>query len=269
MYESSCDELLCEFDKGVLTLSFNRPAQDNLLNYAMLMALGDLLRQATTDDEVRVVVLKGEGSTFCGGDDWQDMGAWPEQFAHRKPGGSHGPAPLPEQYAVRALRDLMKPTVALLDGATLGLGLDMACLCDLRIATRQAEIGDSRVRQARAAATGISYLLPRLIGLSQANRILLLGDILSGEEAARIHLVQKVFPADSFASEADAVIDGIAKLPTRAYEVHKLQLLPQLDMNFDAAMTHCLGIRQTYIIEDRAEGGKAWLERRPPKFTGR
>ena len=269
MYQTDCNQLLSRFEEGVVTISFNRPQEENLINYAMLMAMRELFNQAARDDKVRAVVLKGEGSCFCGGDDWQNMGAWPEEFAHRKPGGSHGAAPIPEQETIKALRDIMKPTIALLHGSVLGLGLDLAAVCDLRVASTDASIGDPRIRQGRASATGITYLLPRLIGLSQASRILLMGEILTAEEAIRIQLVHQLIDTRKFAAATDELIKTIAGLPTRAYEVHKLQVLPQLDMSFDAAMTHCLGVRQTHVIEDREEGAKAWRERRDPVFKGR
>ena len=98
------------------------------------------------------------------------------------PRGRTARGPL-EHEAIRALRGCMKPTVALLRGDTLGLAMDLACTCDVRIAAAGARIGDPRVTQGRAAATGISYLLPRLIGQSQAMRLLLLGEIIDAGEA--------------------------------------------------------------------------------------
>ena len=99
--------------------------------------------------------------------------------------------------------------------------------------------------------------------------MLLLGEVLTAAEAHRIDLVHEVVPAAGFRARADALAADIAQLPTRAWAVHKLQVLPQLDMGFEAAMTHSLGVRQTHVIEDRAEGMRAWRERRPPAFTGR
>ena len=146
MYQTDCNQLLSRFEEGVVTISFNRPQEENLINYAMLMAMRELFNQAARDDKVRAVVLKGEGSCFCGGDDWQNMGEWPGEFAHRKPGGSHGAAPIPEQETIKALRSIMKPTIALLHGSVLGLGLDLAAVCDLRVASTDASIGDPRIQ---------------------------------------------------------------------------------------------------------------------------
>ena len=236
-----------------------------LLNYADIEALRDATLEADADEAVRLLVLDCRSD----GDDWTNMGAWPQRLAHRRPRGDHGPGPLPEQDAVRALRAFMKPTLALLRERTFGLALDFACLADVRLASSGAELGDPRVAQGRAAATGIAYLLPKLIGLSQAMRVLLLGETLGASEAARIGLVHEVAEADRFDARAAALAAEIAALPTRAWAVHKMQVLPQLDLPFEAAMTHSLGIRQTHVIEDRAEGMRAWRERRKPQFTGR
>lgn len=236
-----------------------------LIDFDTLESLREAVNAAADDEGTRVLVL----DCRSGGDDWADMGEWPQRLAHRRPEGSHGPGPLPEQDAIKALRAFMKPTLALMHGEVLGLALDLACVCDIRLASASARIGDPRVRQGRAAATGITYLLPKLIGQSQAMRILLLGEILDALEAKRIQLVHEVVDDAAFDARAIELGEEIARLPTRAWEVHKLQLLPQLDLPFDAAMVHSLGVRQTHVIEDRVEGMRAWRERRPPEFKGR
>ena len=264
MNDSATDGLRTELRDGRLTVAFDH-GDDNALDYAMLDALASACRAAADNPEVRVLALTGTGGTFSIGAA-PDMGPWPERFRHRKPEGTHGPAPLPEQDALRALRSLMKPTVAILEGAVHGLALDLACVCDLRLALPNARIGDRRVATGSAASTGIAYVLPRLIGQSQAMRILLLGETLDAPEALRIRLVHQVV-ADHEA--ADAVVATIATMPTRAWEGHKMQVLGQLDLDFESAMVHSLGIRQTHVIEDRIEGVQAWRERREPRFTGR
>lgn len=246
---------------GIVHIGFG----GGLIDYPALEAVRTTVTAATTDPSVRALVLDCES----GGNNPADMGEWPARLAHRRPGGSHGAGPLPEQDAIKALRGFMKPSLAILRGEVLGLALDLACVCDIRLASSDALIGDPRIHQGRAAATGITYLLPKLIGQSQAMRLLLLGETIDALEAERIHLVHEVVDVGGFESRAAALAAELAAMPTRAWEVHKLQVLPQLDLPFDAAMVHSLGVRQTHVIEDRAEGMRAWRERRDPEFKGR
>lgn len=260
MDTSTSPHVTAESSDSILHLRFNRPK----LNYAMLDDIALLARRAQEEESVRLLRL----DIALDGDDVEDMGPWPKRFAGRNPSGSHGPGPLIEQDAITALRGFMKPSIAVMDGPTNGVAIDIASVCDVRVASTNASFTDTRIVQGRAAATGIAYVLPRLIGLSQAMRILLLGETIAASEAERIQFVHKVFDDDHIGAKADALCQRLANMPTRAWEVHKLQVLPQLDMSFDAAMVHSMGVRQTHVIEDRVEGIAAWRERREPRFSG-
>ena len=252
-----------------LHIILDRPAERNALYYGMMTAVADLVASAGEDPSVRAILLRGEGDAFCVGDTPDDMGAWPERFQHRYPAGPHGAPPVVEQHLLRTVRAVPKPVVAALKGPVLGLGFDLSLVCDFRLAAETTTLGDPRVVQGRHAATGVSYLLPRLIGLSRASWMLLTGESLDAAEAQRIGLVHQVHPAETLDAEAAAFADKLAKLATRSYAVKKEMTLAQLDMSFETAMMHCLAVRQTNVIEDTQEGLRAWREKRPPRFTGR
>ena len=261
MYDSTPDALHVEQHNTQLWVRFLRPT----INYAMLEALTTCILEATHDDQVRVLIV----NVSADGDDGDDMGPWPNRLQHRQPQGAHGAGPIVEQETVRALRQFMKPTIALMENVVNGLAIDLSAACDVRVASASTTLTDTRIHQGRAASTGIAYMLPKLIGQSQAMRILLFGDTLSAEELKRIHFAHEVGEDRHFSEHASVLGNRIAAMATRAWEVHKMQVLPQLDLGFDAAMVHSLGIRQTHVIEDRAEGMRAWREKRDPEFTGR
>ncbi len=253
----------------VLHIELNRPEEQNSLNYAMMMALADLVAAGQNDEAVRSILISGAGDDFCAGDTPWDPGPWPERLANRNSAGAHGPASLVEQSMLRIVRASSKPVVAALKGKVLGLGLDLAAVCDFRLAADDAVLGDPRILQARHAGTGLTYVLPRLIGQSRATWMMLTGESMTAAEAMRIGLAHQICARAALDEEAGVLADRLANLPTRAFAVKKEMTLAQLDLGFETAMMHCLAVRQTNVIEDRAEGVSAWRERRPPRFTGR
>ena len=256
-------------DRTCLKIELDRPDQGNRLTYEMMLSIRDAIRDANTNDDIRVVVISSSSNVFCAGEDRNDLGDWPNEFSGRGPLGSHGLPPLPQQEMISALRSCQKPTVTLLTGNVMGLGLDIAAACDHRIATETTIVSDGRVQNAEHVATGITHILPRLIGLSQATRILLLGDELTATEAHRIGLIHEVYPDNNFTVEADRFVDKISALATRSYSIIKEQTIEQLDMPYEWALKHSLAIRQTNVIEDRSEAAAAFKEKREPKFSGR
>ena len=252
-----------------LKIALTRPDHENRLTYEMMLSIRDAILRANTDEAIRVVTISGSTNLFCAGEDKDTLGEWPREFSGRGPLGSHGLPQLPQQEMISALRSCQKPTVALLTGKVAGLGLDIAAASDHRIATEKTIISDGRIQNAEHVATGITHILPRLIGLSQATRILLLGDELTAIEASRIGLIHAVYASDDFTDEAARFIDKISTLATRSYSIIKEQTIEQLDMPYEWALKHSLAIRQTNVIEDRAEAAAAFKEKREPKFSGR
>jgi enoyl-CoA hydratase/carnithine racemase len=262
------EDVQCDRRDGVLRVRLCRPERGNAVDYRTITLLSTALQEAEHDWDLRAVVLEADGEDFCVGEE-EEMGKWPAAYHHRRPGGSHGPAPLPQQDLLRLLRRLPRPTFALLKGSVLGLGLDLACACDIRVAREGTVIGDGRILRARHAATGITWMLPRLIGQSRAMAVLLLGEEMEAREAERLGLVFRVFSRHDFQDEADRLIDAVAAMATRSYAVIKQQILEQLDLTYDMALKHSMAVRQTNVIEDRQEGARAFLEKREPKYRGR
>lgn len=225
------------------------------------------LRQLASDDDTRVVVLRGPSGHFCEGD---VEGDWHPHYARRLlPIDGHSPAPVPHQELVKALFELEKPTVALIDGDCQGFGLDLACACDLRIAASEVSIGDGRLyNTGEWSDTGITYLLPRLIGLSRAQQLLLLGERWTAQDALAAGFLYAVHDRENLEAGSAQLLERLAGMATRSYGMIKQQIVAQLALPFDIALMHSLAVRQTNIIEDRNEADEAFRASRPEHYTG-
>ena len=246
--------------EGILNLEI----QAELLDFSVYQLIKECAQRVQTESNLRGLALYLD----CDGDNLENMGEVPVEYAHRSPSGSHGIGPIVQQDALNALFCCMKPTVAFLSNRVYGSAIDLAAFCDIRWVRSDIQLCDNRIHQGRTASTGITYLLPRLIGLSQAMRVLLLGETLDASQLLNMQFAHEVVLIENWGSKVDEFRGKIGRMATRAYEVHKMQVLPQLDLPHDAAMTHSLGVRQTHIIKDRSEGIQAWRERREPEFKG-
>lgn len=263
------DDVRVTRDGAISRITLTRPERDNRLDWSMIVALLETVRAVSADPQCRLLVLDADGENFCAGDCWPDMGPWPQAWKHRLPGGTHGAPPLPLTDLLATLRGLPIPTLAVLRGEIADAGLDLACHCDIRLAADTARFCDRRVANGRFAATGITYVLPRLIGQSLATRLLLLGDTFDAVYAARTGLVYDTTPAADLAVAATALADRLSNMATRSYGLVKQQVQDQLDLDYRNALLHSMAIRQTNVFEDRAEGQRAFAEKRAPHFSGR
>lgn len=262
-------DVRCGVDGSIARIILAAPTRQNNLDWPMISAMNEFVREVVKSETARLLVIEAEGNDFCDGDCWPDMGEWPKEYAHRKPGGSHGIPPIPLIDLLSDLRSIRIPTIAILQGKVSDVGLDLACHCDIRLAADTAVFQDRRVEKARFSATGITYVLPRLIGMSNAARLLMFGERIDAIEAARIGLVYKTVGADRLQQDAQTLIESVSGMATRSFGLVKQQVIEQLDMNYRTALMHSMAVRQTNIFEDREEGQRAFLEKRPPQYTGR
>ncbi|MGE3865146.1 MAG: enoyl-CoA hydratase/isomerase family protein, partial [Burkholderiaceae bacterium] len=253
---------------AVCHLTLMRPERSNRLDWAMQLALLRAVREAAQWSDCRLLVLQGQGADFCAGDCAPDMGDWPDEYRHRRPQGTHGAPPLPLLDLLAELRSLSVPTLAVLQGDVADAGLDIASHCDIRLAAAGARFADRRVANARFVDSGLTYVLPRLIGQSRATKLMLLGETMDGAEAERIGLVYRAVPDAALQAAAAELAARLAALATRSYALVKQQILDQLDLSYRASLMHSMAVRQTNVIEDRAEGQRALMERRAPRYVG-
>lgn len=258
----SYETILYEKQSGLATITLNRPQSLNAFVPQMNQEVLDALKDGERDRDVRCLMITGAGRAFCAGQDLK--GRTPEQK------GSLG-ASLREKYnpMIRQIRQMEKIVVAAINGVAAGAGCNLALACDLRVASEEAKFIQSFVRVGLAPDSGGSFILPRLVGLSKALELLLLGDALDAKEAQRIGLVARVFPAPEFAGSAKAIGAQLAKAPRgiglikRGVNHANLANL-ETDLEYEAYLQEIAGRSSDYD-----EGVRAFLEKRAPVFTGK
>lgn len=262
--EAGASTVLVEVDgeAGVATITLNRPDALNSLTVPMKQALLAAFRQVAKDPSVRAVVLTGAGRAFCAGQDLRER---------LQPDAAPLGVEVRERYnpIIRAMRALPKPIVAAINGVAAGAGASLAMAADIRIASEAATFALAFGRVGLVPDSGATWLLPRLVGVTRAAELALLNDSVPAAEAARIGLVGRIVPAEELANEARAVAGRLAAGAPRALALTKRALNAAWSHDLDAALDYEAHLQDLAgRTKDHAEGMAAFLEKRPPRFTG-
>jgi len=253
--------VLKERQDGVLVLTLNRPEKLNAITGELLDALYAALKEGEEDREVRALLLTGAGRAFSAGQDLTEFGdRKPDYEAHLR------------RYnrVVEAMAGLEKPLVVAVNGVAAGAGMSLALWGDLRLAAVGASFTTAFVRIGLVPDSGLSFLLPRLVGLAKAQELLLLSPRLSAEEALALGLVHRVVPAEKLMEEALSLAKELAQGPTRAYALTKKLLLETYRLSLTEALALEAVLQgQAGQTQDHEEGVRAFREKRPPRFQGR
>jgi enoyl-CoA hydratase/carnithine racemase len=248
----------------IARLTLCRPERANAIDPSLVRELQDACEAIAGNDGVRAVLLAAEGEVFSRGWDWEALAG---------EGGDPVAALRAQGVPVDpfgCLAELAKPVVCAVNGDASGAGLELALACDVRIATQEATFALPDIIIGVLPLAGGTQRLPRLIGRGAALEMILTGEPLNAHEALRLGLVGAVVPRERLAAEAEAIVSRIAERGPLAVRYAKEAVSRGLEMPLEQALryeTDLTIILQT--TEDRAEGVKAFLEKRKPEFKGR
>ncbi len=257
------ESILTSLSGGVLTVSLNRPDVYNSFNQDMGRAFQRELDRAATDENVRCVVITGNGRAFCAGQDLKEV------TSEASPGFK---VIVEETYnrSIRRICEMEKPVIAAVNGVAAGAGANIALACDFVVAKSSAKFIQAFANIGLIPDSGGTYWLPRLVGMARAKALTMLGMPLAAEEAQNMGLIHHAVADDEWESAVEALANKLANMPTLGLGLTKRalhasasntlheQLALELDLQFQAAES-----------DDYAEGVSAFLEKRPAKFTGK
>jgi len=247
----------------IATITLNRPERMNAFSGVMIDSIQRAFQDAADDDEIRVIVLTGAGRGFCAGLDLKE----PPDF---RGGGVSGRATIMVPQMPQIFFSIDKPIIASINGPAIGWGLELALLCDIRVAAEDAKIGDRHLNYSVIADNGGLFTLPRLVGWAKACEIAFLAELMDGKEAERIGLVNRAVPPEQLEATTRGIADRIASKPPLAIQLSKRAMRNALSSDLKTSQDYAIVLlRQLVSSEDFGEAMKALMEGREAQFKGR
>jgi len=257
-------EIIYEKENGLATITFNRPEVRNALNYLAIDEALEAAGDAEADDSVRVLILTGAGDkAFVAGADI-------EELRQRNTSTELGERSARRRVLANLLETMSKPTIAAINGAAVGTGLELAMACTIRIASENAKFGQPEINLGIMPGNGGSQRLPRLVGEGRAMEMILTGDLIDAQEASRIGLVNRVVPQAELMPCVKELATKLAAKPPLAVKLVKNAIHTGLNMNLNDGIEY---ENKLFAVlcgsQDKQEGVAAFLEKRRPNFQGR
>jgi enoyl-CoA hydratase len=257
------ENLLCDVKEGICTVTMNRPKALNALNPETIAELDSAFHEIRDDDAIKaVIVTGGTGKAFVAGADIARMVDMDIQAIRDYGYKTH--------EVFNFIDDLQKPVIAAVNGFALGGGNELCMVCDIRLASENAKFGQPEVNLGTIPFFGGTQRLTRLVGKGMANYLCTSGEMIGAEEALRIGLVERVYPADQLLPEAEKLAKTIlSKAPVAVKAA-----LGAIANGYNADLKTGLNIELEAVVlanqsQDRYEGMKAFLEKRPANFQGK
>jgi enoyl-CoA hydratase/carnithine racemase len=252
-------------DRGAVRhVVLNRPEKRNAFNGELVVAVGAALRDAADDPEVHCVVVRGEGPMFSSGMDLAslaELAAAPERLR---------PFRRACLEAFNIAEEMAKPTICQIHGACIGGAMELALACDLRVIAADALVGMPETRIGLIPDVGGSSRLPQVVGLGRAKELIMTGRLISGEEAERIGLANRVAPAEELDAATQTLVDELLACAPVAVGLAKRAMDASARPALAATLELEVALQERCAASaDFAEGAAAFREKRPPEFSGR
>lgn len=251
-----------EIANGVCTLRFNRPDKFNSFVREMALDLQSKLDDAAGNDDVRAILLIGNGKAFCAGQDLAEA---------TDPNGPELTRIVSEHYnpIIQRIRRIEKPVIAAVNGVAAGAGANIALACDIVVAAESASFIQAFSKIGLIPDSGGTFFLPRLIGWQRASALMMTGDKVSAAEAVQMGMIYKTFPDADFESSVSMLASNMAQMPTKGLGLTKRALNQSVGNNLNQQLDLEDELQsQAGRTEDYAEGTAAFLEKRKPTFKG-
>ncbi|MCB0738123.1 MAG: enoyl-CoA hydratase/isomerase family protein [Bacteroidetes bacterium] len=247
---------------GVATISLNRPDRFNAFNNEQSFELQDALKLVKRDNDVRVVVLTGEGKAFCSGQDLKDIAGSKNRSLSDSLYKRYNPI-------IKAMRDLPKPIIGRINGVAAGAGCSLALACDFVVAAENASFIEVFINVGLVLDSGSSYFLPRLVGSNRAFELATMGNKVSANQALEWGMINRVAFVDELDAEVEKVVNYYKSAPTKAIGLMKRMLNKSFHSDLDEMLqyeAYCQEIAGN--SQDYKEGVAAFNEKRKPEFKG-
>lgn len=253
------DELTLEIADGIAVITYNRPHKLNAMTPEMATKMREAVETCNTSDNVRAVVLTGTGKAFCAGSDISELDRYETAWDFRN---------RPEYCD--ALRSLLKPSIAAINGYAFGGGLEMALSCDIRIAADGAKLAAPEIKLGWIGGGGMTALLAQSIGPSNAAMMIMTGDPVSSTQALEWGLVSEVVAPEDLMSRARGIAKTIASRAPIAAETARENLVAAFNMPLERAIAYERDLQAVcFATDDAREGRAAFAEKRLPVFRRR
>lgn len=269
MSEILFNEILFNIEGHVATITLNRPAKRNAYSETMVHEILKALANARDDDEIRVVIITGEGKGFCSGGDIGRDFQYPARYrGHRLESMLEMRENM--HVLIRFLDRFDKPVIAAVNGAAVAGGLTLALACDFRVAAESAKLGDTSLRFGLIPDEGGAYFFPRFMGLDRALKMSLLSEVYTARQARELGLVTEVVADDQLMTRARELAARLAEGPPIAIRITKRMMYKQRSMQLDNALEDAaMATLVANYTEDVKEGTAAFHEKRKPQFKGK